>query len=119
LTGCDLNTPGDFEGTSFANVAGTLYELAGGPHYSVTPAVNICSSSRIFNTSFVYQGTLLEASFMGSAYFAPGANSPCSHPTLFQHPDGAHVVLLTFLGGQFTGGNVQTIGQPVIEISTP
>jgi hypothetical protein len=105
-----------WEGTSWVNVSGTLYEVTGGPRYPISPAFQACTQARIYDETFTFKGSFLGATFSNMPY--AGGNF-CSHPTLFQDPDGIHQVLLTFLSGQFNSGNIFTIGQPVIEISTP
>jgi hypothetical protein len=115
LIGMDTAVQGNWEGTSFANVSGVLYELAGGPHYPAVSSWNACTDSRIYNEAFTYQGHLLGATF---ANIATSANLPCSHPTLFQHPDGIHTVLFTFNETLFPSTTLGG-GQPVLEISTP
>jgi hypothetical protein len=115
--GMDTAELGNWEGTSLANVGGVLYELAGGPHFSFFSGnFPACTSSRIYNEAFAYQGALLGATFGNTV---TSSNLPCPHPTLFQHPDGQHMVMFTFDDTEWTSGEGFSTGRPMIEISTP
>ncbi|MGH7022123.1 MAG: hypothetical protein ACREEB_00880 [Caulobacteraceae bacterium] len=75
------------------------------------------NDSRVYDTTMTYQGRLLGATFngLGQATGVIGA-----HPTLFEHYDGQHVVLLTFDATRFgPSSSVFSWGQPNIQISTP
>lgn len=118
LVGADNNLQGNWEGTSFSNVQGVLYELTGGPRFwpaSTTWAT--CNSSRIYDETFTFQGSLAGATFISNDTASPSAVN-CSHPTLAQHPDGYHMILLTFDGTEFVSGNTGSTGRPMMEVST-
>lgn len=113
--GIDNTLAGNWEGTSFDNVAGALYELAGGPRTPFITSMPACSAARIYDETFAYRGNFLGSTFLNSD--APSAVN-CSHSTLLQHPDMQHYGILTFNGTEF-GGNANNTGQPIVEISTP
>lgn len=115
--GIDNSLQGNWEGTSFANVSGALYELTGGPRFWPQSATwPSCNTSRIYDETFTYQGSLVGATFINGSASPSLVN--CSHPTLVQHPDGLHVMLLTFDGTEFLSGNTGSTGRPIMEIST-
>jgi hypothetical protein len=116
LTGMDNALAGGWEGTNLINVQGTLYLMTGGMHSPWVSTLAACNNTRVYDMSFTLLGQLSGATLGNTP---STTNAPCPHPSLFQHPDGLHMVLFTFNDVEWTSGQVFTTGQPQIELSTP